>query len=458
MKTRVTLTTLLLVAPIVAWACFTQDRAAVLGVLHPDSDFENLAHRMHGVETIEYAYRGPAGCVDGMSDIFPCQGMELAGWLELSEIGGGSGSDSWGWTDPLTGREYALMARSNGVAFVDISDPAGPVYIGNLPRPDGVGTSVWADIKTYADHAFIVADAVSDHGVQVFDLTRLRDVASPPVTFTMDAHYLDYFDGTGTPRRHHEAHNIAVNEETGFAYTTGGNTCAGGLHMIDIRTPTSPQFAGCFSADGYTHDVQCVVYRGPDSRYAGREICFASNEDTVTVVDVTDKSAPVQIGEHGYNRTGYTHQGWLTGDHRYFVTDDELDEQNFGLPGTRTLVFDLQALDAAPEPAEYIASDLSIDHNQYVIGGYAFQANYKRGLRVLRIDDPDTAAMTEVAYFDTYPSSNGTGFSGAWNVYPFFESGIVLVSDINRGLFAVRVTDSDLLAAMTQIVFADGFE
>lgn len=437
-----------LAVPTLAWACFTSERAIELGKLHPDLNFESLAQHMHGEQRVEYAYRGPAGCVDGLSDIFPCSGIELAGWLELPEIGGGSGSDSWGWTDEQTGRYYALMGRSNGVAFIEVSDPANPVYLGNLPRPQGVANNVWADIKTFGHYAFIVADNVNGHGVQVFDLTRLRSVANPPVTFTMDAHYTDLSS----------AHNIFINAESGYGYTVGGDTCSGGLHMIDLRTPTQPSFAGCYSADGYTHDVQCVLYRGPDTRYRGREICFASNEDTVTVVDVSDKQNPVLIARHGYNQHAYTHQGWLTPDQRYFVTDDELDEDQFDLAGTRTLVFDLALLDQAPPAAEYIAGGLAIDHNQYVIGRYTFQANYRRGLRILRIDDPAKAALTEVAFFDTFPAGDGLGFSGAWNVFPFFDNGTVLVSDINRGLFVLRVTEPDVRAALTNRIFDNGFE
>lgn len=439
---------LMVLLPALAWPCFTSQRATELGKLHPDIDFESLAHHMHGQNPIEYAYRGPAGCVDGMSDIFPCSGVALAGWLELPEIGGGQGSDSWGWKDELTGRYFALMGRSNGVAFIEVTDPVHPVYLGNLPRPPGVPNSVWTDIKTYRDHAFIVGDEVLGHGIQVFDLTRLRQVQQPPVTFTMDAHYTEF----------NSAHNIFINEQSGFAYATGGETCAGGLHMVDIRQPTQPAFAGCFSADGYTHDVQCVIYRGPDSRYQGREICFASNEDSVTVVDVNNKSKPQMIGRHTYNQTGYTHQGWLTEDQRFFVTDDELDENSLGFQGTRTLVFDFHQLDQAEQPAEYIADGQAIDHNQYVIGDYTFQSNYKRGLRILRLDDPSAGELTEVAYFDTYPTADGLGFSGAWNVYPFFDNGTLLVSDINRGLFVLRVTEPILVNLLVDALFDDGFE
>jgi len=241
-------------------------------------------------------------------------------------------------------------------------------------------------------------------------------------------------------------------------YAVGSDTCAGGLHMVDLNIPTLPQFAGCFDAHGYTHDVQCVVYAGPDQRYQGREVCFASNEDTLTIVDVSDKAARKQIGRHSYKQTGYFHQGWLTPNQRYFVAGDELDEKNFGLAGTRTLVFDLERLDLAPQPASFIADGLAIDHNQYVVGNYIFQANYHRGLRVLRIDDAAQAGLTEVAFFDTYPSGDGLGTSGAWNVYPFFDNGTVLVSDINRGLFVLEVVEPGVRVALTELIFHDGFE
>jgi hypothetical protein len=107
----------------------------------------------------------------------------------------------------------------------------------------------------------------------------VRGVTSPQ-TFTEDAHYGQFGN----------SHNIAINEETGFAYAVGSNTCSGGPHMVNIQTPKSPTNAGCVSSDGYTHDTQCVVYRGRTADYTGRELCFNSNEDTVTVVDVTTKS------------------------------------------------------------------------------------------------------------------------------------------------------------------------
>ena len=182
----------------------------------------------------------------------PCRDIDLMAFLPHGEIGGGSGNDIWGWTDPLTGREYALVGRSTGTAFVDISNPSQPVYVGNLPTH--TVSSTWRGIKVFADHAFIVSEALN-HGMQVFDLTQLRDVASPPVTFAETAHYA----GFGS------THTLAMNTRTGFAYAAGTRTCEGGLHVVDVRTPAAPRAAGCFSFDGYTHETQCVVYDGPDT-------------------------------------------------------------------------------------------------------------------------------------------------------------------------------------------------
>ena len=237
---------------------------------------------------------------------------------------------------------------------------------------------MWRDIKTYADHAFIVSEA-KDHGMQVFDLWLLL-TAAPDSTFEETVYY-----NYGIK----DLHNIAINEDSGYAYLLGGfNSCNGGLHMVDISNPANPTFAGCFSQDGYTHDAHCVNYSGPDADYAGKEICVCANEDTVTIVDVTNKANPIQVSKTFYADEGYTHQGWLSSDQRYFVFGDEYDETNFKYK-TRTLVLDVSDLDNPTNLQEYFGPSEAIDHNQYILqyesGGtdYIFQANYRAGMRIL---------------------------------------------------------------------------
>ncbi|MDZ4699175.1 MAG: choice-of-anchor B family protein [Rhodothermales bacterium] len=410
--------------------------------------------------------RGQVACAQGKAGEYPCLNADLMSFMSFTDLVGtlspttNEANDVWGWTDPETGVEYVLLGLEHGTAFVDISDPEAPFTVGFLPSTNvqrgemrGIVPqpyySVWRDIKVYANHAFVVADASNTHGMQVFDLTRLRGVASPPVTFDNTALY------TGIA----SAHNLVINEDTGFAYAvgsnSGGTTCGGGLHMIDIRTPAAPLSAGCFadiltgrSGTGYTHDAQCVIYHGPDTDYTGHEICIGSNETMVSVADVTDKANPVAISRISYPGAAYIHQGWLTEDHRYFFQDDELDELNQFTSRTRTLVWDLSDLDDPLYFSDFLSSQASIDHNQYVRGNLLYQSNYSSGLRIYNIADVETPV--EVGYFDTRPTDGAITFTGSWSNYPYFESGIVAVSSIDEGLFLVRPTGTAVDTAAEQ--------
>ncbi len=209
--------------------------------------------------------------------------------------------------------------------------------------------------------------------------------------------------------------------------------------MVDIRNPTNPVAAGNFGGDGYTHDCQVVTYQGPDPDYANSEIAFCCNEDTVTIVDVTDKANMFQISRNPYAQDGYTHQGWLSEDHRYFYMGDELDESQQGGP-TRTHIFDCLDLDNPVYRGFYAGTVNTIDHNLYVKGNRLYCGNYASGLRVLEMDANDPSLLTEVAWFDSYNTNDGVNFDGVWSVYPYYESDVVLIHDRQGGMFLVKLS------------------
>ena len=378
-------------------------------------------------------------CTEGQADRFECSDVDLLAFLPLRELGLSPGSqalaggitDVWGWTDTETGREYALVARIGGASVVDVTNPLLPVYVGLLAVEGGTAQ----DIKVYADHAFFIG--AGNTGMPVYDLRRLRDVTEFPVTFTADARY----DGIAS------AHNLVIDTQSGFAFPVGasggGDTCGGGLHMVDIRNPLTPTFVGCYTDTdglvwaGRTHDAQCVEYAGPDNDFRGNQICFASNETALRIVDLTDKENPVPIASATYPGMAYIHQGWLTEDHRYYYMNDELDELTGLAERTRTLVWDVTELDDPVLVAEHFGSTTATDHNLYIKGDRMYQANYQAGLRVLDISDPENPE--EIGSFDTTPyEGNPPTMSGAWTAYPFFESGTVVVSSTREGLFLLR--------------------
>ena len=386
-------------------------------------------------------------CGDGRAEEFDCGHVDLVSFLPNEEMEMDRGvllSDVWGWTDPETGIEYGLIGHLEGTVFLDLSTPSNPRYLGTLPRTEGSPASTWRDIKVYKDHAFIVADGAREHGMQIFDLTQLRGLADTPVEFEAAVHY----------DRIHSAHNIVINEETGFAFVVGASggaeTCGGGLHMIDIREPQVPVFTGCFADEttgrrktGYSHDAQCVIYNGPDSEYAGREICFGANETAISISDVTDKENPVAIGTGSYPDAVYVHQGWLTEDHSYFFQNDELDEMYDKVEKTRTLVWDVRDLSDPIMIREFYGPTSASDHNLYVHGDLMYQTNYKSGLRIIDVSSPEDPV--EIGYFDTTPyGADDAGFNGTWSSYPYFESGMIVVTSRREGVFILKKQSVDI--------------
>ena len=387
-----------------------------------------------------------APCDNGFAGGHPCMGIDRVSGLGPHEIGarGAELNDIWGWTDPVTGTEWALVGHEGGTSFVSLEDPRRPVYAGMLPLTAGAEPSHWRDIKVYRNHAFIVADGAGQHGMQVFDLARLHDVSSPPRMFEADVVY-DHI---------HSVHNIVVNEQTGFAYAVGGqdggDTCGGGLHMIDVRVPKNPTFAGCFAdlrtglgGSGWTHDASCVLYRGPDAEHRGKEICFGFNESALSIADVSVKSRPVALAAAGYPTIVYAHQGWLDDAHEYLNMNDELDElagDELGTDGTRTFVWDVKDLDDPVVVREFIGTTRATDHNLFIVGDLMYQSNYAAGLRVVNIADRENPV--EIAFFDPDPESlDSPGIErGAFGNYPFFASGVIGVTSMRTGVFFVRLT------------------
>lgn len=414
-------------------------------------------------------------CVDGLAkDTYPCENFDLYAHLTAEDLGGVQVNDIWGWSDPLTGIDYALVGLTDGVSFVDISDSNNPIVVGklkesNLNKKFKINSfeeaypactidygksekalqltqgSTWRDMKVFEDHMFVVSDAQA-HGMQVFDLTKLRSYDGEFLSFTHDALYDQLAN----------AHNIAIDEESGFAYAVGVTTseiCGSrnetGLHIIDINSPLEPTFAGCFfdaETDiasspnigvGYVHDTQCITYSGPDLRYRDKQLCFSSAEGAVVISDVTNKSQTTTVGFSGASQMQYSHQGWLTEDQAYFLMNDELDELNLQRE-TKTYIWDVRDLENPTFIGHYTHSNSSTDHNLYIKENIVYQSNYNSGLRALKILDLANLELNPVGFFDTQPSTDQRGTDGVWSNYPFFKSGVIIISDIEDGLFILK--------------------
>jgi choice-of-anchor B domain-containing protein len=361
----------------------------------------------------------------GTERAFESEGMILHKWYSLNDLptNSSAGNDCWGYVSP-SGREYAIAGLARGYVFIEVTDPDNPVILGSVSGPN----STWHDVKVLGEYAYGVSEGGS--GIQVMDLS---DIDNGNITHV----------GNVSHSGHSSSHNIVVNEDSGYLYIVGGNTHNGGLVAVDTSNPADPTIIGAWD-DMYVHDAQVVTYdSGP---FQGKEIAFClsgfSNgwsQTGLRIVDVTNKNNMHTIATISWSGARYAHQGWLSEDRQYFYLGDELDEGDT-VSQTTTRVFDVSDI-TDPQFEGIFSNGLpAIDHNMYTHNGMIFQSNYRAGLRVFDATDPINP--TEIAYFDTYPDSNGVGYDGTWSNYPFLPSGTILISDIDRGFFIVSLESS----------------
>lgn len=311
----------------------------------------------------------------------------------------GTYNDIWGYAAP-NGKEYALLGTRTGVAVIDVTNPANPQERGFFNGP----SSTWRDIRTYGTYAYAVTEATG--GMQVIDLTN------PDMPTLVGQLHTSRFGN---------AHNISVDEATGWIYVVGTN--AGTVVFDASSSPANPSYVGTYgngSRSSYFHDFQAQNGLGYGSMiYNG----------VLRILDVS--SWPFSTISERTTPSSFTHQAWPNANDSLVVTVDERT-------GAVMKVWDITNPANPQSRGTFTPNPSAIPHNVFVIGDLVYASWYTEGLRVIDISDPNNP--TEVAYYDTWSGPSG-GYNGAWGCYPFLPSGNVLVSDISTGLYVIKVGD-----------------
>lgn len=337
--------------------------------------------------------------------------------------------------------EYAASDRDHSPKWAPIADRA-----------------YWTETRSFK-HYMIIGSELEGNGVQIFDMKKLLDVdpKKAPVLFSNEKDLTGHFNATLPIGR---SHNVVVNEEANYGVAVGvqprDQGCMGGLHFFSLDDPSNPEDLGCDGQDGYVHDAQCLIYRGPDEKYFGRDICYGYNEDTLTIYDVSDKKNSKIISRTSYEGATFTHQGVVNDVNwqEWLFMDDEYDEDELAGPAADgypvTYIWDIRSLEAPKQTGLYKGSVKSVDHNQYIHDDLIYQSNYGAGLRVYDVSsvpkDPTGDGVCEIAFFDVYPEDDllpGGGaieFSGSWSSYAMFPSGFIFINTIERGGYLVKMT------------------
>ena len=390
----------------------------------------------------------PTACTNGFAGQFPCHNIDYLAQVQLQEIPGQptSGSEIWGFVDADDNREYAIFGHRNGTAIYDVTTPATPVLVGNIPG----NASLWREVKAlqipqaggpHRAYAYVTTEAVNG-GLQIIDLSNLPASVSLANTLnefstshTLYVSNIDY------------ATNVPLPGRQPFLYIAGSNIAGGAYRIYDLTNPVQPRLVTPSpSGAGYMHDSTSMLITDNRTTQCANghnpcEVLVDFNETSVDLWDVTDKAAPVRLSTTTYPTATYVHSGWPTEDQRYIVVHDELDELRRSL-NTHIYTLDVGDLRVPSLVTSYTGGSTTTDHNGYTVGNRYYVSHYKRGLVIFDVTNP--RALAEIGSFDTYlsPSANTAGTDGAWGVYPFLPSGTLLVSDIENGMFLLRKNET----------------
>lgn len=324
-------------------------------------------------------------------------------------------NEVWGLVS--NGAEYAVIGTTAGTHFIDISDPTNPNQVVLIEGGTTGASIIHRDFHDLNGYLYAVADEGSQSSLQVMDLSFLPD--SVPVIY----------DSNELIRR---SHNIFIDPDTEIMYSciSAGETLGfAPLRLFDISDPFSPQAIQAYFSIGSFQLTQIHdAFVRNDTAYLN------AGPEGFVVADFSDPLNPVGLASltpNDYPQSGYNHSGWLSEDGRtYYLADEDhgLDIKVLDV----TQFPDLPVIDTIDAGS---TSPFSIPHNQIVHEGFLYSSYYYDGLQVWDVNDPNN--ITRVLQFPTSNIPHRATFEGAWGVYPFLPSGVILVSDMQEGLFVI---------------------
>lgn len=328
----------------------------------------------------------------------------------LPAIAGIAYNDIWGYADSA-GREYAIVGTLEYTLFFDITVPSNPVPVDTVMG--AYGGAIHRDLKTYQHYCYGVADEGTNSTLQIMDMSYLPD--SVHVVYDTNAWFS-------------RAHNIFIEEAAGRMYICGTRSLRNGIYVFDIATnPESPILIGNTDLGQYTHDL-----------YVRNDTAWLNNgPNGLVVYDFTNPAAPVPIGALPvYPGQGYNHSSWLTESGDYLVMADETHNSPMRMLSASNLS-NLTVVSTFKSTLLAPADTTSIPHNPFAFGNYAIVSYYHDGVQIFDISNPN--APVQRAWYDTDTvSTDYSGYSGCWGVYPFLPSGHIIASDVLSGLWILR--------------------
>ncbi|NIT55333.1 MAG: hypothetical protein GWN00_03575, partial [Aliifodinibius sp.] len=191
-------------------------------------------------------------------------------------------TDIWGYYDPNTNKEYALITDNFlGLFIVDVTNPSAPSLISQVNNVPGF------DVKVWQNYVYTVNGGGSGLG----GIVNISNPNTPQIVGSFPS-----------------SHNIFI-ADNGYMYLEYP-----GLRIYNLNPdPTSPQLVWS-KQTGDGHDATVVGNRLYDFHgYAG-----------TFIYDVSTPETPQQLGAITDPSINYHHSGWVSEDGQFLFICDEL--------------------------------------------------------------------------------------------------------------------------------------
>lgn len=331
------------------------------------------------------------------------------------------------WGLAVNGREYAVLGGARHVFFFDVTVPTSPVLVGKFA---GDFNTTWREFKSYKNRVYAVSDGgnnVAFEGLMVFDLSR----ADTGIVRTYWSN--EFFN---------KAHTITLDTTSGRIYLNGGSATQGVIVLDVSQNPDKPVLLAHAYLNGkVTHDS----YVRHDTLYV------SAGWDGYRIYDMKNPNNPVLLAE--MNTGGYNHNSWLNKEGTYAYYTEEVPD---GLP---IRIIDLSLLQnndleiagaflhKFSKDTFYVGNNGSvvytsaIPHNVYIRDTILFNSQYEDGLLAYDISNPTQPVL--LARYDTYPQNvYYDQYHGNWGNYPWLPSGNIIASDMQTGLYMLRLVNT----------------
>jgi choice-of-anchor B domain-containing protein len=299
------------------------------------------------------------------------------------------------WGMVVNGREIAIVPARTGTIIYDCTDPKNPIEKGFIPGPaPGPSGYFWREAQSYGNYAYVC----SEHGA--CQVINLSNPDSPVLAGSFGS----------------SMHTVSIDQGTGMLWGNGG--AGRGCRIYNLKTnPVTPPLVTSFSSP-YVHDslpIRGYVYLA--QIFDGNmRIVDTSKLPTLTTVSTT--TTPGQ----------FTHNVWVTDDDKLAITADENQ-------GGCLTVYDISNKASPQQRATWCSPNGATVHNVFIKGKVAHFSSYSDGYWAVDLSNPTAPAA--IGQYDTSPLS-GSNYHGCWGCYPFQPSGVIYLSDMQKGFFIVE--------------------